>query len=162
VQALDFMDEHPDAGLVTPHIADETGRTQYLCRRYPSLFDLCVRGFAPEKVRRLFRKRLAHYEMRDLINETEIVWDPSIISGCFMFCRTKLLRDLGGFDARYFLYFEDYDLSLRAHSLARLAYVPRIRLLHHGGVAARKGWLHIRMFSASAFKFFNRFGWKWL
>jgi GT2 family glycosyltransferase len=162
VQALDFMHKHAEAGLVTPYIADETGRMQYLCRRYPSLFNLFVRGFAPERVRCLFSERLAHYEMRDLINETEILWDPAIVSGCFMFCRTKLLQDLGGFDARYFLYFEDYDLSLRAHRLTRLVYVPQVRVVHHGGGAARKGWLHIRMFGASAFKFFSRFGWKWL
>lgn len=162
VRALDFFDAHPDAGLLTPWIGDEQGRQQYLCRRYPTLLDLFVRGFLPVSVRRLFAGRLARYEMRDLINERDVVWDPPIVSGCFMLFRMSVLKKLAGFDSRYFLYFEDYDLSLRAHDVARVVYTPAVRVLHHGGGAARKGSAHIRMFASSACKFFRRFGWKWL
>ncbi|PRF94602.1 hypothetical protein C6Q22_02415 [Burkholderia multivorans] len=98
--------------------------------------------------------------MRDVINDREVLWEPPIVSGCFMMFRTEVLKKLGGFDPRYFLYFEDYDLSLRAHEVADVAYVPSVRVIHHGGGASRKGFTHIRMFAVSAFKFFNRFGWR--
>ncbi|MDR6383849.1 glycosyltransferase family 2 protein [Paraburkholderia caribensis] len=160
--AVDFLDAHPEAGLLTPRIGDDAGQLQFLCRRYPTLVDLFVRGFLPPRARRLFDRRLARYEMRDLINERDTVWDPPIVSGCFMVFRTTVLKTLAGFDSRYFLYFEDYDLSLRAHEVTRVVYAPVVRVLHHGGGAARKGSAHIRMFVSSAFKFFNRFGWKWL
>ncbi|RQR67954.1 glycosyltransferase family 2 protein [Burkholderia sp. Bp9015] len=159
-RALDFMDTHPEVGLLTPWIGDDRGDVQYLCRRFPALLDLLVRGFLPLRMRRWFAGRLARYEMRDLINNRDIVWDPPIISGCFMLFRTEVLKKLGGFDPRYFLYFEDYDLSLRTHDVARVAYVPSVRVIHHGGGASRKGFAHIRMFAASAFKFYNRFGWR--
>lgn len=162
VNATGFMEAHPEAGLLAPRVGDDAGQLQYLCRRFPTLVDLFVRGFLPTGIRRLFARRLARYEMQDVINERDIVWDPPIISGCFMLFRTKALKALAGFDARYFLYFEDYDLSLRAHDVTRVAYVPLVRALHHGGGAARKGSAHIRMFVSSAYKFFNRFGWKWL
>lgn len=162
VEALAFFEQHPEVGLLTPRIGDESGGLQYLCRRYPTLFDLFLRGFLPFRVQRHFRRRLARYEMRDVINERDVVWDPPIVSGCFMLFRTDLLKRLAGFDSRYFLYFEDYDLSLRARDVTHIAYVPRVRVLHHGGGASRKGAAHIKMFAASAFKFFNRFGWKWL
>ncbi|WP_242540127.1 glycosyltransferase family 2 protein [Trinickia mobilis] len=161
-RAFDFIDRHPDAGLLTPHIGGDDGRIQYLCRRYPTLLDLFVRGFLPGNLRKLFEYRLARYEMRNVINERDIVWDPPIVSGCFMLFRTDVLKKLDGFDSRYFLYFEDYDLSLRTHEVARIAYVPTVRVIHHGGGAAKKGRAHIKMFVASAFRFFNRFGWKWL
>jgi GT2 family glycosyltransferase len=162
VRAVDFFEAHPETGLLTPWIGDEQGGQQFLCRRYPTLLDLFVRGFLPGSVRRLFGRRLARYEMRDLINDRDIVWDPPIVSGCFMFFRTSVLKKLAGFDTRYFLYFEDYDLSLRAHDVARVVYAPTVRVLHHGGGAARKGSSHIRMFASSAYKFFSRFGWKLL
>jgi len=162
LRAVDFFEAHPEVGLLTPWIGDEHGHQQFLCRRYPTLLDLFVRGFLPGSMRRLFTRRLARYEMRDLINDRDVVWDPPIVSGCFMLFRTNVLQKLAGFDARYFLYFEDYDLSLRAHDVARVAYTPAVRVLHHGGGAARKGSGHIRMFVASAYKFFSRFGWKWL
>jgi GT2 family glycosyltransferase len=160
--AFDFLEAHSDVGLITPRIDDHEQGIQYLCRRYPTVLDLFVRGFLPEAARRWFAGRLGRYEMRDIINGRDVVWDPPIVSGCFMFFRTDLLKRLSGFDPRYFLYFEDYDLSLRAHELARIAYVPAVRAVHHGGGAARKGSAHVRMFMTSAFKFYNRFGWKWL
>lgn len=160
--ALDFFEAHAEAGLLTPWIGDERGEQQFLCRRYPTLLDLFARGFLPARLRSLFTRRLARYEMRDQINGNDIVWDPPIISGCFMLFRTRVLKELEGFDARYFLYFEDYDLSLRAHDVTRVVYAPSVRVLHHGGGAARKGSAHVRMFVASAWQFFNRFGWKWL
>ncbi|CAD6524400.1 glycosyltransferase family 2 protein [Paraburkholderia metrosideri] len=160
--ALDFFEAHTEAGLLTPWVGDERGQQQFLCRRYPTLLDLFARGFLPARLRSLFTRRLARYEMRDQINGNDIVWDPPIVSGCFMLFRTRLLKKLEGFDARYFLYFEDYDLSLRAHDVTRVVYAPSVRVLHHGGGAARKGSAHVRMFVASAWRFFNRFGWKWL
>ncbi|MFM0029611.1 glycosyltransferase family 2 protein [Paraburkholderia madseniana] len=162
VEAFAFFDAHSDVGLLTPRIGDEQGEMQYLCRRYPTLLDLFVRGFLPSGARNFFASRLARYEMHDAINERDVVWDPPIVSGCFMLFRTDVLKKLSGFDPRYFLYFEDYDLSLRTHDVARIAYQPAVRVLHHGGGAARKGNAHIRMFVSSAFQFFNRFGWKWL
>ncbi|KVQ43596.1 glycosyl transferase [Burkholderia cepacia] len=159
-QALDFLDAHPQVGLLTPRIDDDGRAIQYLCRRYPTLFDLFARGFLPARIRRLFSRRLARYEMRDVINDHDVVWDPPIVSGCFMLFRTEVLKELSGFDPRYFLYFEDYDLSLRTHDVARVAYVPSVSVIHHGGGASRKGFAHIRMFVASAFKFYNRFGWR--
>ncbi|WP_431821625.1 glycosyltransferase family 2 protein [Burkholderia sp. F1] len=158
--ALAFLDAHPQAGLLTPGIRDDDGGLQYLCRRFPTLIDLLVRGFAPVGVRRRFAARLARYEMRDVITECAPLWDPPIASGCFMLFRTDVLKRLNGFDPRYFLYFEDYDLSLRTHDVARIAYVPAVQVVHHGGGASRKGWAHIRMFAASAVRFFNRFGWR--
>jgi GT2 family glycosyltransferase len=159
-KAFEFLGAHPDTGLLTPRISEEGGGIQYLCRRFPTLLDLFVRGFLPVRIRRLFDRRLARYEMRDVINDRDIVWDPPIVSGCFMLFRTEVLKKLNGFDPRYFLYFEDYDLSLRTHDVARVTYVPAVRVIHHGGGASRKGFVHIRMFAASAFKFYNRFGWR--
>lgn len=161
-EALSFLNAHPDIGLLTPFIRDERGEQQFLCRRFPTVLDLFARGFLPTSLRRVFATRLARYEMRDVIDDRTIVWDPPIVSGCFMLFRTDILKRLDGFDPRYFLYFEDYDLSLRTHEISRVVYVPAVRILHHGGGAARKGLTHVKLFASSAFRFFGRFGWKWL
>ncbi|MBU9662040.1 glycosyltransferase family 2 protein [Burkholderia multivorans] len=160
-EALAFFEAEPELGLLAPSVCDAEGKPQFLCRRIPTLLDLFVRGFLPPSIQRFFAGRLERYEMRELISSRRVVWDPPIVSGCFMMFRTATLKSLGGFDPRYFLYFEDYDLSLRVHGVARVAYVPAVHILHHGGGASRKGFAHIRMFIMSAFKFFNRFGWRW-
>ena len=159
-EALRFMATHPECGVLTPAVFWEDGSRQYLCKRYPSVLDLVLRGFAPKTIRRLFRKRLDRYEMRDVIGD-EVVWDPPIVSGCFMLFRGDVFRKLGGFDPRFFLYFEDFDISLRTAEISRIAYVPSVKIVHHGGHAAKKGWKHIRMFVRSGIQFFNKHGWRW-
>ena len=159
--ALQFMAANPNCGIVAPAIYDRGGDRQYLCKRYPTVFDLLIRGFAPRWVHRLFQTRLANYEMRDLTGEA-VVWDPPIISGCFMLLRSSVLQKLKGFDPSYFLYFEDFDLSLRAAEVCKIAYVPSVQIIHYGGYAARKGFRHICLFIRSAITFFNVHGWKWI
>jgi GT2 family glycosyltransferase len=157
--ALAALDTHPGVGLVAPAVYDASGARQYLCKRYPSVWVLFLRGFAPGFVRRRFQDAIDRYEMRDAIADTFLAGIP-LASGCFMAIRTPLYESLGGFDARYFLYFEDYDLSLRLSRQATLAYVPEARIVHHGGGAAAKGWRHVAWFLGSAWRFFSRHGWK--
>ena len=158
-EALAALEEHPEVGLVAPATYGDDGRMQYLCKRYPSLWVLFLRGFAPASLRRRNAAALEAYEMRDVIGERFFSGVP-LASGCFMLARTELLRRVGGFDPRYFMYFEDYDLSLRLGREARVAYVPQARIVHHGGEASRKGARHIAWFLASGWRFFARHGWR--
>jgi hypothetical protein len=78
-----------------------------------------------------------------------------------MLCRRAALEQVGGFHPDYFLYFEDFDLSLRLATVTRLAYAPQVRIVHLGGHTARKGWRHIGLFLWAAVRFFRRHGWRW-
>ncbi len=157
---LAFLSAHPEAGLVTPAAWGGNGQRQYLCKRYPTVLDLALRGFAPGWLRRWFQTRLDRYQWRDRTGAA-VCWDPPIASGCFMLCRRAALDRVGGFQPEYFLYFEDFDLSLRLGKVTRLVYVPRVRVVHLGGHAARKGVRHIGLFLRAAAIFFNRHGWRW-
>lgn len=157
---LEFFAANADCGIIAPAIFDREGNRQYLCKRYPSVLDLLVRGFAPRWLRHTLWQRLASYEMRDMVAES-VVWEPPIISGCFMLLRSSVLKKINGFDPEYFLYFEDFDLSLRAAQVSKIAYVPNVQIVHYGGNAARKGFRHIFLFVRSAVTFFNIHGWKW-
>ncbi|CAN5335421.1 glycosyltransferase family 2 protein [soil metagenome] len=159
LSAVAFMEVHPDVGLLTPWAQDDAGTRHYICREYPSVFVLFLRGFAPAGMRRRWEHRLTIYELRDRIG-AEVVKGVPTASGCFMFTRRELLQRLGGFSDRYFMYFEDTDLSLRLSREAAIAYVPSVRIVHAGGGAARKGLRHVRMFCRSAWTFFRTHRWK--
>jgi len=157
---LEFLTTHPEAGLIAPAVWNQAGQRQYLCKRYPTVLDLALRGFAPVKLRRHFKTRLDRYELHDL-DPAVVQWDPPIASGCFMLCQRAVLQQIGGFQPDYFLYFEDFDLSLRLAKVTRLVYVPTVRIVHLGGHAARKGLRHIAWFIRAAALFFHRHGWRW-
>lgn len=139
---------------------DADGTPGYLSKRMPDVLTFLLRGFAPIWLKRRFDQRLAHYEYRDL--PADRVSEVVLVSGAFMLCRTAALQAVAGFDERYFLHFEDLDLSLRLHTQGRVVSDPRVTLIHHGGHSARKGLRHILMFGRSAFRFFNTHGWRLL
>jgi GT2 family glycosyltransferase len=157
--ALASLQADPALGLVAPDVRGAAGERQYLCKRYPSVWVLFLRGFAPAALRRAFARSLDRYEMRDVLGSATYAPVP-LASGCFMLMRTALFRGLGGFDPRFFMYFEDYDLSLRMGREAKIAFVPAARIVHHGGEAARKGPRHVSWFLRSAWRFFATHGWK--
>ncbi len=159
VSGITFMQQHPDVILASPLAKHENGEKQHLCKRYPSVFTFLVRGFFPNFLKKLFDKRLAEFEMHEL-PDTAPNTDVPIVSGCFMLCQSSALKQVQGFDANYFLYFEDFDLSLRLGELGKVAYVPAMEIQHRGGHAARKGLHHIRLFIRSGIRFFNSHGWR--
>jgi len=159
INALAFMRANENCGMLSPYATWPGGQRQYLCKRYPSALDLLLRGFAPKKIRSLFHERLVRYEMQ---NETQnsVYWNPPIASGCFMFFRGVILKNAGGFSDRFFLYFEDFDLSLRLSKITDTAYVPAVRVVHAGGHASKKGLWHIKVFIKSAVTFYRIHGLK--
>lgn len=162
INAIRWLDAHPEVGALAPAVTQPDGTPDFLCKRYPAVFDLFLRGFAPAFVRRWFRKRLDRYDMRDRIDptKTEPVRDVPVMSGCCMLVRRKAIDTTGGFDPKFFLYFEDFDWSIRLNRVTQTAYLPTFRVVHHGGGAARKGWKHIGWFTRSAFRFYGKHGWR--
>jgi hypothetical protein len=158
---LAYMQANPQVGLVNPAAVDGDGVPLSLCKRFPRVTDLLIRGFAPHSIKRRCVDRLSHYEMHDLAQEREPVTGIEIVSGCCMLMRSDKLQELGGFDDHFFLYFEDFDLSLRMGKVADVAYLPAMKIVHYGGNAAKKGTRHILLFGTSALRFYGRYGWRW-
>ncbi len=147
--------------LVSPRVLGPDGKQEFLCKSYPSVLVLLLRAFAPEFIRRWFRSKLYNYELRDVCEGTEPA-QVLLASGCFMLLRTGPLQSVKGFNEKYFLYFEDFDLSLRLRECGQLKFLPSMLITHHGGYAATKGGSHIRLFIRAGFRFFNDHGWKWI
>jgi len=151
---LQLGQSREDIVMVGPRGESRSGTNAFLVKKFPSLWVLMLRGFMPELIQQLFEEQLADYECRNLPDDNSTV-GVEIISGCCMLANTKALQKLGGFDPRYFLYFEDFDLCVRIAKIGKIAYEPRARIVHTGGHAAKKGWRHIAYFSRSAVRFFR-------
>ena len=157
-EGVAHLAENNQSALLGPSGRDKNNNPAKLAKRYPTLLDLFLRGFAPGFITNRFAERLAYYECKDLDHFRPA--QVPIVSGCMMLARTDLLQQIGGFDPSFFLYFEDFDLSLRASTLGHVIYLPSMKIIHHGGQAARKGPLHIAFFVSSAIRFFNKHGWR--
>jgi len=129
LQAIKYMDKHSEIGLLTPAVFGENGKRHYLCKNNPTLFDLYLRSFAPNFIKKKFRLRMMNFEMRYKDYGHEILDIPAP-TGCFMFFRTSVLKKLEGFDEKFFMYFEDSDIGRRILKISHSAYVPKVKIIH--------------------------------
>jgi GT2 family glycosyltransferase len=158
---IDDLVANSSTALLAPTVYSGNGEQEFLCRRYPSVLVLMLRAFAPRFIQSIFSEALADYEMRDICSTEQRAAVP-LASGCFMLLRTAAFQAVQGFDSRYFLYFEDYDLCQRLAAEGELIFQPRMSIVHHGGYAARKGAGHVGMFIRSGLRFFRQYGWRWI
>jgi len=154
-----FMDENPDIGIVCPSVLNPDGTVQYLNKHYPTLFDLFARRFLPKFLSPVFQKRLDWFEMKDIGYDS--VTDVEFTTGCFMFCRTSVLKQVGGFDPRYFLHLEDCDLGRMVQEAGyRTVYFPGATVTHEWGREPHKNYRMLLVMIVSMIKYFNKWGWK--
>ena len=158
---IDCLEHNSQAVAISPEATNGSGEKLYLCKKFPSIMDLGLRGFAPGFLKALFNSRLAAYENRAIVDKG-VTTPVDLISGCFMLCRTAALKKTGGFNSAFFLYFEDFALSLELKKIGALIYLPSCKIIHFGGDAGKKGLRHVIYFVDSAVKFFRIYGWKFV
>ncbi len=117
-----YMEACEDVVQLAPQVRSLDGSVQYLPKRDPNFRYVILSKFPGF---RFYRK---HYTM-----ENEKINQPSEVqssSGCFFMVRTVAFKNIHGFDPRFFLYFEDADLSRRLRQVGKVVYHPHIYVLH--------------------------------
>ena len=150
-----YMESNRDVGLLAPRVQYPDGRPQHLCKLLPNPVDMLVRRFCPALHRRSGRQ--AHYELRD--TGYDRVMDVPVLSGCFMLVRTSVLPLTGLFDERFFMYFEDVDLTRRIGAVARTVYYPHVKIVHEYARGSYRNAVLMRHHLGSAVRYFNKWGW---
>ena len=157
--AIIYMTQHATCAMVSPVATSVDGSAQYLVKAYPDVTTLLVRGFAPKWLKTLANRRLLNYDRADVAYDVAL-HDAVIVSGCCMLMRGDVWRHVGGFDEKFFLYFEDFDLSKRVADISQIHRLPSFQIIHAGGNASNKGMKHIVLFVQSAIRFFQKHGWQ--
>lgn len=159
LRMLENLDGDPTISLMVPKILNPDGSVQHLTRDRVTVFDYALRFIPFKFVKKLFDKRLARYECRDLPDDRHV--DIRIGSGCFMLIRSASFKEINGFDDRYFMYFEDYDLCLELTKRnKRIVYTPFSKVVHFYERGAHKSSKLFKIFIISMIKYFNKWGWK--
>jgi hypothetical protein len=151
----EFMEKNPDVGILMPKILYPDGSIQYLCKLLPAPVDVISRRFVP--IKKSVEKRNEAYELR--FTKYDKIMEVPYLSGCFMFIRTAVFEKAGLFDERFFLYFEDVDLSRRIHRYYRTVYYPEVFIYHGFEKGSYKNFKLLKHHIVSAIRYFNKWGW---
>ncbi len=148
----------PECALLGPRILDEDGTVQGSARGDPTMLTglfgrstLLTRLFPEAKLAR------AHVRTGEALASGLSSIDVDWVSGACMLARRDALQDAGGFDERYFLYWEDADLCrrLRARGYG-IRYVAGASVVHTIGQSSKASRvLAVRAFHRSAYLYYK-------
>ena len=149
-----FAEKHNEVGLILPKVVYPNGDLQYLCKLLPTPLDIFGRRILPE---RMMEKRNGRYEMHQFGYDK--IWNCPILSGCFMFLRVSDLIKTGGFDERFFMYFEDFDLMRRLHKISKTVFYPHVSIIHDHASEHHTNKKLLKASIKSAVQYFSKWGW---
>lgn len=152
---VEYMSNDSSIGMIMPQILNLDQTVQNLPKLLPTPFSILLRKIKkPTKIYNNFIKR---YELRDV--DTRKIYNTPILSGCFTLLNLEAIKKVGSYDDKYFMYFEDWDLSRRVHKYFKTIYFPNVSVVHEYESGANKNRRLFKIYINSALTYFNKWGW---
>jgi GT2 family glycosyltransferase len=122
---VEFLDQHPDVGIVGSAIENPDGSDWPIAFRFPGLLSEISSGVEWSVLSRFLKRWEVAQSMGKFAQQTD--W----ICGAAMMIRPAVFETVGCLDENYFLYFEETDLCFRAKEAGFSTwYVPASRVMH--------------------------------
>lgn len=148
---VDYLENNEDIGVLSPKICFPDGREQILGKKDPHFKYILASRLRGDEPGTLLKK----YAMLDCDLTKPI--DIENASGCFMVFRTSILKKVDGFDERYFMYFEDADITRKARKYSRVVYYPEAVVSHVWNRDSKHNFKLLAIHIHSMLKYY----WKW-
>jgi len=155
---IEYLDRHPEVGILGPQLLSEKSEIVPSSSAIPTpLMAIFSFTFLAKVSKNNHWSREYWYQGWDRKSEKEV----GAVSGAALIIRKNLFEKLGGFDEKFFLYFEEVDLCERVEEAGfRVVFCPHAKVIHYGGKSTEKGEKIDRIFSKSRFYFFQKHsGW---
>lgn len=152
---VQYLDAHPQVGIVGPHTLNTDGTTQPTRRRFPTLMtgffeSTWLQKYAPKGL-------LERYYVADQPDDAviEVDW----VQGSALMARRAVYEQIGGLDESYIMFSEELDWCRRAKDAGwGVVYMGTAHIVHHGGKSTSQ--VHARRdiyFHTSKVRYFRRF-----
>lgn len=145
-----------DVAICGPRLIGRDGATQRTCSRFPSPGNFYSKAVGLD---RAFPKLFRTSAMVEWDHDSDRTVDQ-VMGACF-FIRKNVFTEIGGFDERFFVYFEEVDLSLRCEKAGwKTRFLSEASATHLGGgcsrqVPAKRLFYSLRSRMLYAFKHFS-------
>jgi GT2 family glycosyltransferase len=140
-QLLDVMEEF-GADIAAPRVTSPQGKVEDNVRRFPTFTGLLAKALC-----------LSTGQMHscDVTNP----FSPEWVAGMFMLFRRRSYARLGGFDEKFFMYYEDVDICARAWKLGiKIVACPSVSVVHDARRDSHRNLRYLRWHLFSAARYF--------
>lgn len=152
---INYMQNDDSIGMMMPQILNVDGSIQNLPKLLPNPFSILWRKI--KKPAEAYKKFINQYELRNVPQEQ--IYNAPVLSGCFTLLNLDAIKEIGLYDDKFFMYFEDWDLSRRMHKKFKTIYFPLVSIYHRYDSGANKSRKLFKIFINSAITYFNKWGW---
>lgn len=161
---IEFMEKNNDIGIIAPKLIypDERG-VQNSCFRFHNILTPIIRRTFLANTK--FGKNENRKMLMEDFNHDDIIECDWVLGAAFII-KKDLLESVGGFDERYFLYYEDMDIckTISKHNKKVVYYNKTFMIHNHARTSAKHNKLvdfinnkTIRIHITSAIKYFFKF-----
>lgn len=133
---LQFAETHPQAGVVAPQLLNTDGSVQRSCRSFPSISGMF---YELSGLSRIFPNvtRFRNYKMLDFDHQHQMQVDQP--EGAGLLIPKKVLDEVGLFDEKFFMLFEEVDLCYRIKQAGwEIWFNPESKIIHHYGQSIKQ------------------------
>lgn len=133
---VEYLQAHPLVGFAGSRLHGDDGVFHQSAFRFPSIFSEFESAAATGPISRLLQRHIV--ALPEFQEPQTVDW----MAGASLMLRQTVFEQTGGFDERFFLYFEETDLCLRARRAGWTSvYLPQSRVMHIGSVSTgMKTW----------------------
>jgi N-acetylglucosaminyl-diphospho-decaprenol L-rhamnosyltransferase len=140
-QLVDYLEKHPEVGMVAPRLRDGQGNVQVSCRPRPTVATLLHRT---SLLRWTGLLRSGYWEYRRGDFDAEATRAVDVLMGAAVLVARDRFLAWGGWDEDFTFGGEDMELSYRINRHARVVFYPRAEITHFGRASTRQ---HVRFAS---------------
>jgi len=131
-KTVQYMDANPQCGILGVKFLGRDGELQPSCRYFPTPWNIFLNRTGLNR----FFKSVKMVD--DMSWDHASVRDCDWVPGCYLLIRKELIDQIGLFDPRYFLYYEEIDLCFAAKRAGwHVTYFPYTSVVHLGGESAK-------------------------
>lgn len=150
---IPYMRKNTSVGAIIPKLIDKNHKIEPVYRRELTPYDVFIRYFHPFNT---FSKRRAYHTMQDM--DFTKPFQVPFGQGSFLVVRTSLMKQLNGFDERYFMYVEDADLCKRINQVSLLEYFPYTSVVHLWEKGSHRNFKLMKWHIQAMIKYFVKWG----
>ena len=155
-QLAEFLDQHAEVGVVTSRLVYPDFSDQGVARSFPRPANailgrnsLLTKWFPNNQVSR--RYLLSRH------NLSQVPFEVDWVSGACLMIRSEVFKTIGGFDERFFMYWEDADLCFRVKQRAwKIFIVPEAKVVHYEGKSPSRKARQIVLFHRNVYRFYRK------
>lgn len=143
---VDYL-SNPDIGIIAPKLVMDDGKTQPSVMNIPTIMNAILEYWLSQK-----NKYSQYAPIEDKPIQVEAVY------GAAMFIKRIVYEKIGGFNNKYFLYFEDIDLCRKVNEIGlKIIYYPEFIVKHSVGASSKTNPETRSLFIESAKRFHGTF-----